>query len=233
MKLTSYLLLLGLCCSAPVYADKVDYDMQKIHSLVEQEKYAEALSMHQVYFAESRDAEGQFGVRLSFALADWAKLGELYPPAMTALQNIAAEHKEQLLDGRGDFDMMMEFASINEYIGDPRATIEVFRAVDQAYPEQSRSLFFAVREELFAQQEYQLIHKFVEDPIYAFEQARNHRELRLSQARKGKYKMDLFQMDKVYSRSVHELLQMTESLGLIEDYDEIKKRHKAYMDLYR
>ncbi|WP_020209105.1 hypothetical protein [Gilvimarinus chinensis] len=233
MKIQTCVLWAGMTLSAFVHAEQVEYDLQKVRSLIEQKEYAQAFALQQKYFDVSRDADDQFGVRLSFALGDWAELAEVYPPAMEALRNRIEEHESTLLSGSGDFDTMMEYSAFNELLGEQGATVEVFRAIDERYPEQADSLYIAVKDELFAQQEYQLIYKYLTDPIYAYEQARHRRELDLSHVRTGRIKGDRFHTDKSYSQSVYELLQMAESLGLIEEYNEIKKRHKAYVDLYQ
>ena len=41
-----------------------------------------------------------YGVRLSFALSYWEQLGEVYPPALTALKKTRDDKTALLLDGK-------------------------------------------------------------------------------------------------------------------------------------
>ena len=63
-----------------------------------------------------------YGVRLSYALADWIELGENYPPALRALENIADRKTADLLAGAGDRGTFHDVVSINEYLARERNT---------------------------------------------------------------------------------------------------------------
>lgn len=232
MQIKTLALITAMAVSAPVWAQGEKEDLKEAQRLLQAGEYAESLEAHQVFFEQSKDVEPMGAVRLSYALASWAELSEVYPPALEALQSLADGLKQQLWSGEGDFDVMAEYAAINEFLGEPAATIKVFRHVAQEYPEQAQYQFFPVRDALFAAQEYELIARFIDDPIYAFEKARNDRERDLSYVRTGdQYQPDMFYTNKTYSQKIHELLRMTESLGMTEAYNEIQKRHKAYMAL--
>ncbi|MCP8898044.1 hypothetical protein [Gilvimarinus xylanilyticus] len=232
MQFKTLALVTAMVVSAPAWAQGTQEDLQEAQRLLQAGEYAESLEAHQTFFEQSKRVDSMTGVRLSFALSSWAELGKVYPPAQAALQSLADGLKQQLWNGEGDFDVMADYSSINTYLGESQATVKVFRHVAQEYPEQADRQFIAVRDELFAAQEYELIARFLDDPVFAFEQARNDRERDLSYVRTGhRYQPDIFSTNQKYSQKIHELLQMTESLGMTEAYSEIQKRHKAYMAL--
>src|ERR1041385_2734476 len=55
------------------------------------------------------------GVRLSFALADWVALGQLYPPARQALVDIRDRKTAALAAGAGSASLFHNVSAINKY----------------------------------------------------------------------------------------------------------------------
>jgi hypothetical protein len=82
-------------------------------------RHEEALAKHLWYHTASRQQSGQGGVRLSFALGDWLKLGQAYPPALRALRQARDETESALRAGGVDVDrftLFMEFAGFNRVL---------------------------------------------------------------------------------------------------------------------
>jgi hypothetical protein len=102
-------------------------------------RYAEALEHHR-WFHENAPAEDPAlrGVRLSFALSDWGRLGELYPPARDALVAARDEARERVLSGASGRDAVADVAAIDEELGDEHLTHELFRRLDAEDPELAR-----------------------------------------------------------------------------------------------
>jgi hypothetical protein len=79
------------------------------------------------------------GVRLSYALSDWIRLGELYPPAMAALENTRDEYATGLLAGDLEGSVFRDVASINDHLGTTQQTCELYRKLIEVQPELARS----------------------------------------------------------------------------------------------
>src|SRR5258705_11073209 len=77
--------------------------------------YAEALEKH-LWFHENALVHDPslYGVRLSFALRHWVKLGDLYPPARAALESVRDVKTIALREGSLDRELFQDVASINE-----------------------------------------------------------------------------------------------------------------------
>ncbi|MDO3384058.1 hypothetical protein [Gilvimarinus algae] len=220
---------LALFLAAPVFAGKVaNDDLFDIYRLAEDGEYQEALAAHQDFFEQSRSSPDMGAVRLSYALSHWADLGRVYPPAQQALVELAETLKEDLLTGDAEFVTMMEYSSVNRVLDARTATAELFKQLSQRYPEQAKSYYFAVRDDLIAAGEYELIGKYLGDPILAFEDIRHSREQTLSSIRQGDYPLTPDDADNRYDSELNTLLNITRYLKMDEQTKEIERRDAAY-----
>src|SRR4051812_22582627 len=68
-------------------AADVERALEDAEKFAREGKYQQALERHIWYHENAlKYDQAQFGVRLSFALSDWAELGKVYPPAKVALR---------------------------------------------------------------------------------------------------------------------------------------------------
>jgi len=110
--------------------------------------FAEALERFEWFHHHALEHQPSFyGVRLSFALSSWAKLGEKYPPAIESLRRIRDRDTEQVrIPGSSDH-LFNDVVAINRALGENAATMNLFRDIEQAWPELARSRFrFMMRE---------------------------------------------------------------------------------------
>jgi hypothetical protein len=75
------------------------------------------------------------GVRLSFALDEWVKLGEKYPPARAALLAVRDDAVQAFADGKGSFLLFLEVEAINRYLHDDAPTVRLFKLLHRDQPE--------------------------------------------------------------------------------------------------
>lgn len=122
-------------------------DLQKILNEAKQKmsqgQYEEAMQRYIWYHNHSKSDPSQVGVRNSFALSDWVELGRRYPKARQALIEIRDADAGEFSQGRGYFDLFMELAAINRYLGQEDATVAVFKGLvahDKALAQQCYSL---------------------------------------------------------------------------------------------
>ena len=210
------------------FAQVGEDDLSKIYTLMGEKKYAEALAAHQKYFKNSKGTSAS-AVRLSFGLGSWAELGKVYPPAHMALAQLATERKNIIYAGKADFDAFQEYTSINSYIDRHDESIETFLYVEKNYPKQGQHLYPLVEDILITKKQYDIIKKYVGDPIYEFERIRNSREYSLSQLRKKQPGYTLEQANAEFEKKYKTLLETTEKIGLNEEAAELKRRYDGYM----
>src|SRR3569623_459970 len=78
-------------------------------------KYQEALEMHEWFHFNALSINRSFyGVRLSFALAYWIKLAEVYPIAKQRLIEIREEEIKKIKGGDWKFENFHDIEAISE-----------------------------------------------------------------------------------------------------------------------
>lgn len=152
--------------------------------LADEGKYEEALQKHLWYHEHAVEADrSQSGVRVSFALSYWADLARKYPKALDALKGVRDQGAARLLKGEGDWSLLFEVDSINDNLGEPGATVELFRKIDAANPEFAKSIYQGAHRKLVSQGEYALARKYMRDPSEQLDLSR--RSLELARNRQG------------------------------------------------
>ena len=204
--------------------------LRNIDKLVAEKKYQQALEAHQYFFEESKTSSGMGGVRVSFALASWAQLGSVYPPALIALSNIASEHKALILSGKGSFKIFQEYQAINRCIGKNSETLETFLTVDKNYPSQAPDYYLSAKELLISEGKFDIIKKYLNDPIYEYESIRYERERSLSSVRKKVKGYTIESINSDFDVKVKDLIVVTQKIGMQAEAEEIKRRSESYIN---
>jgi len=76
-----------------------------------------------------------YGVRLSFAIANWKDLADVYPPAREALESVRSRAAATLRAGSGNRELFHDFKSINRELKEVRETYDLFRELWTSHPE--------------------------------------------------------------------------------------------------
>ena len=113
--------------------------LQAARAAVKEGRYEEALRGY-VWFHENalREDPALSGVRLSFALGYWHELGDVFPPALAKLQEIAETKRALLLRGAEDWALFHDVASIDRELKNERATYDLFVTIHEKSPEFAR-----------------------------------------------------------------------------------------------
>jgi len=151
---------------------QVDQALDDAGTFREKGEFAKALERHEWYHANAlRLAPAQYGVRLSFALSDWMKLGKQYPPAIASLKRIRDEGTKTLEDGKGDAHLFHDVEAINGRFSETDATIALFKKLDAEHPALAAECFRMVSRTLIQMNETELVAKYVGDPkVYLAQQ---------------------------------------------------------------
>ena len=95
-------------------------------SLAQAGKYEQALREYLFVFDNGRGVSGYGGVRLSYVPSEIAAIGRAYRPALVALRSRRDEREQLVLTGKGDFDVIHELTSLNEYLDAPERNVALF-----------------------------------------------------------------------------------------------------------
>ena len=124
-------------------------------------KYANALTKHVWFFQNALKYEGALrGVRLSFALGDWTKLGKSYPPALEKLSTLRDEAGTNVFKGKNTKENFIDYKSINRELKQDSKTVEFFVWLDANRPEVAKEVFDYAEPALIKSKEYRLCGKY-------------------------------------------------------------------------
>jgi hypothetical protein len=136
-------------------------------------RYKESLEKHLWYHENAlRLQPAQQGVRLSFALSDWAKLGESYPAALKKLRALRDRNAKALKSGdmpnsKEAWPMFQDFAAINRTLKEEPETEKLFKWFDAHLPNRAGQFYDLAEPSLLAAKDYMLCGKYIQpDPYY-------------------------------------------------------------------
>lgn len=139
--------------------------LREAQRLTREGKYEEALRKHLWYHENATKLDpSQSGVRSSFALAYWADLGKKYPKALDALKSVRDQNEARLLKGEGDWSLLYDVYAINRELGEPQATVDLFKKIDAANPAFAAEVYHGASRALVDAREYALVSKYMRDP---------------------------------------------------------------------
>lgn len=128
-------------------------------------RYEEALREH-IWFHDHalEEQPSLYGVRLSYALADWVDLGKVYPPALAALRAIRDAKTVRLQNGDGDRASFHDVESINECLMEHEATHQLFVQLQKVNPALAQQCAELAMPSLVLAKDFALARTFIKDP---------------------------------------------------------------------
>jgi hypothetical protein len=139
--------------------------LRQAGQLVKLQQYAGALEKYLWFHDHALDADRSLaGVRLSYALAEWVDLGEVYPPARRALESVRDAKAESLKQGTYDASLFHDVASINRALGQVERTRHLFKTIADADRGVAEKCFHIALESLVHTKEFGLARTFMTDP---------------------------------------------------------------------
>lgn len=230
-KIIKLLLIFLTTTSGLVFADVGKSDLKEIYELIDVGDYQNALEKHIWFHEESKKSPGMGGVRLSYALMSWVKLGEQYPKALTELKKIRDKNDSLLRSGKGNFSNFHDLSSINRELKESNLTVELFKYLDKNYVEQAKSYYHVVEPTLLEIKEYELCGKYIGNPVFKYESLRHNRESSLNSA-KNYPKLNTPEhyryIDKSYMTGVLNLLEILTALEREDEKTQVLERVSNY-----
>lgn len=125
-------------------------------------RYEDALAKHVWFHLNALKYQPSlYGVRLSFALSDWAELGAVYPPALKRLKSIRDEADANIQADKASFNAFHDFTSINNYLKEDDKTKELFLWLDANNPSLAKKVYELAQPALIKAKEYHLCGKYL------------------------------------------------------------------------
>jgi hypothetical protein len=138
---------------------------QQAQEAAREGRHEEALGEYLWFHEHALEHEpAMYGVRLSFALAAWIELGQIYPKALAALKEIRDRKTMQLASGGGDRELFHDVDSINEYLEDEKGTYELFLKLQSTSPALAQECAGLAIPALVKAKDFRLARTFIDDP---------------------------------------------------------------------
>lgn len=189
------------------------HDMQKYLSdtqaFIRSKNYSEALNRCIWFHEHSLEYDpAMTGVRLSFALSYWKRLADAYPPAMDSLMAMRDRKTQQLINSPAT-KLFSEVDALNRVLKDGKKTIAVFETLSKSHPEDAVSYWMYVKDDLFTSKRYDLISKYIGNPLDEFSVSKERFYQNIASSKKLKPNAEYF---KIYAKNnfVKKSLQLIE-----------------------
>lgn len=144
--------------------------LERLHAaylMAREGRHQEALDEYAWFHAYALDQPGLRAVRLSFALAHWTELAEVYPPARQALEAQRDRHLAAVLGGAGGWKSFQALAAINERLGLAQQTYATFRELSARDPETASACGRLAMNAIIEARDFALAERYLPDPEHA------------------------------------------------------------------
>ncbi|MFO1367972.1 MAG: hypothetical protein U1F46_03180 [Marinagarivorans sp.] len=149
---------------------EVNIDIQEVLSeardAFQNNDFSHALERYEYFFDHALDADpySYYGVRLSYCLNEWAKLGAEYPPALVRLEQKAEESVRLLLQTKTP-EYFHDFVSMCRYLMWVSRPIEQFLAIHDLDAELARSIVRFIWRELVSDERWTVCNVYLGNPM--------------------------------------------------------------------
>ena len=142
--------------------------LDETRNLVRKKDYSTALERFKWFFDHALEYQPSMsGVRNSFALSDWKKLADKYPPALEALKS-RRDSLTTMAKIQGSSDAFNDVKCINSVLKEDKKSVELFEYIISQNRFESERFYNYIEEELFNFERYDLIREFIGDPMEYF-----------------------------------------------------------------
>ena len=175
------------------------------------------------------------GVRLSFALSDWKKLGTQYPLALTALKDIRVQKTKRLIDGEKSSSLFQDVSAINRTLNESDKTIELFKTLQNEQQEFAKQCFIFIKDMLFKAKSYDIISKYIGNPVREFNSIKELYLMKIKAMEKistTKEQLKAYNENSFVEKSI-ELIDFAVAMNDSKSAKEIKKSALELIDDYR
>lgn len=183
-------------------------------------RHEEALADYLWFHRHALEHErAYYGVRLSFALAYWKELADVYPPAAEAMRTIRSETADALLRGEGDTrHLLNDVEALDRELGGSRDTYDLFVSLMTNDPERAKRCADVALPSIVEAKDYDLAMQFLPHPedylLHESERLNKNLERKVTPRTRALAERDAFVH--IYCQDVQLLLRVLEGIGQIE-----------------
>ncbi len=133
-------------------------------------QHAEALAQYEYFFDHALDDDPYtlYGVRLSYCLSEWAKLGKKYPQALERLEQKKQDALGQLHQTRNP-ERFHDFIAICEYLQCKEEPIDQFLSLHTSDEDLAKEIVRFIWNELVEAQQWKVCEAYLASPTEKYE----------------------------------------------------------------
>ena len=162
MKKLIVILVLALSMLFSCQNSEMQKYLNDTEAMAREGKYEEALERHLWFHDHVLEHQPSMaGVRLSFALAYWKGLADVYPPALEAMQKVRDDKTDLINQGKGSWNLFQDVAALNRTLGEDNRTVSLFQNLDKDQPDMAKECRIIAKEEVIKAREYDLAIKYI------------------------------------------------------------------------
>ncbi len=214
--------------------DQAQQALDDARRLAREGYYEEALQKHIWFHHNALSIRPSFyGVRLSFALSDWIKLGKKYPKALEELRKIRDKKTQQLLAGDLRKEFFHDVAAINQRLDEMSSTVTLFKNFDILNSDFALIIYKSADSALLKAGEYDLARKYLADPGKKFSEiAKSFKECieMISKQNEESKKVGIDTFGKTFSEEVVGLMTILKKTGSEQEARQIQTKALEILD---
>jgi hypothetical protein len=107
-----------------------------------------------------------YGVRLSFALQEWADLGQTYPNAKQSLIQIRDRKTDMIKNGNNSLELFHDVESINRYLNESQKTVDLMKDLTVRDFKLAKRCYGLAKNDLIAFEEFELCNRLMDVPMF-------------------------------------------------------------------
>jgi hypothetical protein len=168
------LLVISSFLCASCFAQDMQQYLKDTRQMVQEKKYPEALERMIWFHDHALEHEpAMVGVRLSFALSDWKRLGSIYPPALTALKEMRDNKTKAILDSNASPKFLADVVALNRTLNENNKSIALFETIEKMDNSKAKSCWLWINEVMFDAKRYDIVKKYISNPVNEFSQVKS------------------------------------------------------------
>jgi hypothetical protein len=174
------------------------------------------------------------GVRLSFALGSWKRLGDVYPPAKQALLDMRNRTAQKFKDGHVNPLLFFDIVALNDALGENTETVRLFRDIDSTNASLAARCWVAAKDEIIAEKQYDLAKKYLKAPVRDYDRIKASYEYDMSDLLDDPAHVDgpdeRQRIENKFVEKCLKLIEVTCAIGNMDAAREIRKRAVGVVD---
>jgi len=160
------------------------YPLDKAREAVKLKNYADALNIYNNFFDITFKNSAKYGVRLSYCLSEWRKLGDIYPPALEKLEN-KRDETLLLFKNKREAERFHDYIAICQQLKTPEFPMEEFIHLHKTDKTLATQIVRFIWDALIENKEWKICIEYLDDPL-------------------EKYKIYLTNFDALFKKYVHD-----------------------------